>query len=59
MTREVCVDTGLPASPSCPEVRTELFLAGHVPPETCYLHRGLGDLPLRGTGTAGYDSIPP
>jgi penicillin-binding protein 1A len=36
--REVCEDTGLPATSSCPTTRTELFLADMVPTEMCYLH---------------------
>jgi len=38
VTREVCVDTGLPASPYCPVTQPELFLAGKVPTERCTLH---------------------
>ncbi len=45
--REVCDETGLPASPHCPSTHTELFLAGKVPDETCYLHGGSFDLKLR------------
>jgi membrane carboxypeptidase/penicillin-binding protein len=38
VSREVCVDTGLPASPYCPVTQPELFLAGKVPTERCTLH---------------------
>jgi len=36
--REVCDDTGLPATSSCPNTHMELFLKDQVPSEMCYLH---------------------
>jgi penicillin-binding protein 1A len=38
VTRNVCSETGLPVTSACPNPVPELFLAGHVPSETCYLH---------------------
>ena len=38
VTREVCADTGFPASTHCPVRSAELFLAGKVPTERCPLH---------------------
>jgi penicillin-binding protein 1A len=38
VTRNICPDTGLPASPRCPVTVPELFLADHVPTERCPLH---------------------
>jgi penicillin-binding protein 1A len=40
VTREVCPDTGLPASPRCPVTVSDLFLVGHVPAQRCDLHGG-------------------
>ncbi len=36
---EIDRDTGLPATPNCPRVTTEVFLAGTEPSEVCELHR--------------------
>ncbi len=47
VSREVCDETGLPATPSCPTTHPELFLAGKVPTETCYLHSSTFNLKLR------------
>jgi membrane carboxypeptidase/penicillin-binding protein len=47
VSRPICVETGLPASPACPVTRPEVFLEGHVPGETCYLHRSGSDRRLR------------
>lgn len=53
---EVDPATGQLASPSCPGVRTEVFIAGTQPVEVCRLH-GTG----RGASTlvAGWDAGPP
>jgi penicillin-binding protein 1A len=37
--RQVCGETGLPATDHCPDVTVELFLPGTVPAERCYLHQ--------------------
>jgi membrane carboxypeptidase/penicillin-binding protein len=36
---EIDRDTGKRATPTCPRVTTEAFLAGTEPPEICELHR--------------------
>ncbi len=35
--------SGLLATPACPEIRSELFVAGTEPTETCYLHTSYRD----------------
>jgi membrane carboxypeptidase/penicillin-binding protein len=35
----VCEESGLLATPSCPKVRTEIFIAGNEPTRQCDLHR--------------------
>ncbi len=47
LTREVCAETGLIATPACPTVQTEEFLSGKVPTEKCYLHGASFDLRRR------------
>jgi len=34
------VQTGMPAAPGCPQVRSEVFIAGSQPVGTCPLHGG-------------------
>ncbi|MGH9458058.1 MAG: PBP1A family penicillin-binding protein [Thermoanaerobaculia bacterium] len=38
VTREIDPETGLLATPACPETRPEMFIHGTEPVETCYLH---------------------
>jgi penicillin-binding protein 1B len=40
VTAEIDADTGELASPSCPRVRSEVFLAGTQPVDVCRLHGG-------------------
>ncbi len=40
VTAEIDADTGELATPNCPNVRTEVFLEGTEPRETCHLHGG-------------------
>jgi penicillin-binding protein 1A len=47
LTLPICAETGLPASKACPVTRPEVFLEGHVPGETCYLHRAGSEQRLR------------
>jgi penicillin-binding protein 1A len=49
--RDVCDETGLLATPACPAVTAEEFLAGRVPSEKCYLHGASFDLRLRNRWT--------
>jgi penicillin-binding protein 1A len=44
VTREVCSETGLPATSVCPTRNSELFLGDQVPSEFCYLHSSSFDL---------------
>jgi penicillin-binding protein 1A len=41
VTREVCAETGLLATDSCPEMTTEVFHDGTEPQEVCDVHIGL------------------
>ena len=47
VVREICEETGLPASPFCPTTKREIFLERNVPSETCYLHTSTFDLDRR------------
>ncbi len=47
VTREICEETGLPASPFCPSTKREIFLERNVPSETCYLHTSTFDIDRR------------
>jgi penicillin-binding protein 1B len=40
---EIDPETGLRATPACPTLRNELFVAGTEPDETCYLHTSYRD----------------
>jgi penicillin-binding protein 1B len=40
---EIDPETGLLATPACPTIRSELFVAGTEPSETCYLHTSYRD----------------
>jgi membrane carboxypeptidase/penicillin-binding protein len=44
VTREVCLDTGLPATSACPNRGPEIFLASQIPSELCYLHSSAFEL---------------
>ncbi len=35
----ICTESGLLATPACPETRTEIFIKGNVPDRTCDIHR--------------------
>jgi Membrane carboxypeptidase/penicillin-binding protein len=39
----ICSESGQVATPSCPSVRTEVFIAGTQPRSTCTLHEGFVD----------------
>ncbi len=45
VTAKVCQKTGLLATPLCPTVRTEIFIEGTAPEDTCYPH-GKESIPL-------------
>jgi penicillin-binding protein 1B len=51
----VDAQTGMPATPSCPQVRTEVFIAGTQPVRACQLHGGHGTTML----VAGWDEPAP
>jgi penicillin-binding protein 1B len=51
---EVDSQSGMPATPSCPQTRTEVFIAGTQPIKTCPLHGGHGGTML----VAGWDEPP-
>jgi membrane carboxypeptidase/penicillin-binding protein len=40
---EIDPETGLLATPACPAIRSEMFIAGTEPAETCYLHTSYRD----------------
>ncbi len=40
---EIDPETGLLATPACPAIRSEMFIAGTEPTETCYLHTSYRD----------------
>ena len=42
LTREIDPSTGLLATPACPSSRSELFIQGTEPTESCYVHSGWG-----------------
>ncbi|HEY0591709.1 MAG TPA: PBP1A family penicillin-binding protein, partial [Thermoanaerobaculia bacterium] len=43
VSAEIDPETGLLATPACPTIRSELFVAGTEPAETCYLHTSYRD----------------
>jgi penicillin-binding protein 1B len=47
-------DSGMPAAPNCPKVRTEVYIAGTEPVGICPLHGGRGGV----TTVAGWDTAP-
>jgi penicillin-binding protein 1B len=53
VTAEIDADTGELASPFCPHIRSEVFIAGTQPVQICHLH-GKG-----GTQVAGWEPIQP
>jgi membrane carboxypeptidase/penicillin-binding protein len=54
VTAEIDSDTGELATPRCPHVRSEVFIAGTQPVQTCRLH-GDGHT----TQVAGWDPVQP
>jgi len=48
-------ETGMPAAPSCPKTRTEVYTAGTEPVGVCPLHGGRGGI----TTNSGWDTSPP
>jgi penicillin-binding protein 1B len=52
---QVDAQTGMPATPSCPQVRTEVFIAGTQPVKACPLHGGGGAAVM----VAGWDEPEP
>jgi penicillin-binding protein 1B len=52
---EVDAQSGMPATASCPQRRTEMFVAGTQPVRTCGLHGGQGS----GVMVAGWEESPP
>ena len=53
VTADIDADTGLLATPGCPKVRSEVFIAGTQPVEACRLHGG------GRTQVAGWDPVAP
>ena len=53
VTADIDADNGLLATPGCPKVRSEVFLAGTQPVEACRLHGG------GRTQVAGWDPVAP
>lgn len=54
VTIEIDPATGMPATPYCPQTRTEVYIAGTQPVGTCPLHGGHSV-----THVAGWDTTPP
>jgi penicillin-binding protein 1B len=48
-------ESGMPATPSCPKTRSEVYIAGTEPVGLCPLHGGRGGV----TTVAGWDTAPP
>ena len=53
VTADIDAETGLLATPGCPKVRSEVFIAGTQPVEACQLHGGAR------TQVAGWDPVAP
>ena len=53
VTADIDADNGLLATPGCPKVRSEVFIAGTQPVESCPLHGGAR------TQVAGWDPVAP
>ena len=53
VTADIDADNGLLATPGCPKIRSEVFLAGTQPAEACRLHGG------GRTQVAGWDPVAP
>jgi penicillin-binding protein 1B len=53
VTADIDADNGLLATPGCPKIRSEVFLAGTQPVESCHLHGG------GRTQVAGWDPFAP
>ncbi len=53
VTADIDADNGLLATPGCPKVRSEVFIAGTQPVEACKLHGGAR------TQVAGWDPVAP
>ncbi len=53
VTADIDADNGLLATPGCPKVRSEVFIAGTQPVEACPLHGGAR------TQVAGWDPVAP
>ncbi len=47
-------ESGMPATPLCPQTRNEYFISGTEPVETCPLHGGTGELDT--THVSGWDT---
>jgi len=45
VTREIDPESGMLATPYCPHVRNEIFVAGSEPISVCPLHAGSGEIP--------------
>lgn len=55
VTMTIDPDSGMPATPSCPVTREEVFIAGTEPVGRCPLHGGSGDSTL----VSGWDTAAP
>jgi penicillin-binding protein 1B len=53
VTADIDADNGLLATPGCPKIRSEVFIAGTQPVEACKLHGGAR------TQVAGWDPVAP
>src|SRR5204863_6373652 len=66
VTSTIDPESGMPATPSCPETKPEVFIAGTEPVGTCPLHGGTSDqttvsgwdLPSVNTQAAPYSEQP-
>ena len=54
---EIDPESGMPATPMCPQTRNEVFIAGTEPVGTCPLHGGSGT--MDNTNVSGWDVNPP
>jgi len=48
VTADVDSETGMLATPNCPKVHSEVFIAGTQPAEACRLHGGAGRTQIAG-----------
>jgi penicillin-binding protein 1B len=59
VTADVDSETGLLATPGCPKVHSEVFIAGTQPVEACKLHGGGGNTQIAGWEPTATPAAPP